>query len=752
MRLAAIVVTALTTCATLLAAPTGSSATVPPRCPAAHVPTYTYVQPDLAPVSFWSLWAWQRELRELRSVCINRVVLTQVATNDAGSDDMAPVFGPDAATDVVGNLMSAAATVPGMSVILGLQTETGWPTTLDTGWADGAAARSQQVAEDVLAGLPASAPLAGWFLTPEPSSSTVRTAADRAAFAEYASRTTTALDALTPAAQVLVAPAYDTWLPASGFSAMMTSLASVPGVTMLTLQDRTGEPYEKVDAASVAPWFNVARTAVRKANRITGRHVALWSDVEAYRISARSGASTPATTREIVASMDAEAPYVSGFALFSFVHYLSTDGWFPAYAAPYAHYIQTGALPSYAPAVPEVQLDPAGLANQLSWPATTDQPEAGYLSALSYYQLTRVGPDGVSTVLATIRAGDSPSDCPGAAAYCYLDSDLTPGISYEYRLSAVNGVGNSATWDQTVATATLVGADDLGVGRPYELDPQPAASYPDRGGRLTDGEIGPADDQDSSWMGWADTAPTITVDLGIPQPVSAVTSTWLQQLPAWVVLPDAMSVSVSADGSTWTDLGTVAAPSVSTDNQVVAFTVLGDPAALPVARYVRVRVTSNGGWLFASEITVHGPNAPAGTSHYTVSRPAAADYPDLGGTELADGALGTPDAPGDPAWAGWWQADGLSVTSTLAAPQTVAGLDVDCLDLPSWGIQTPDAITVAVSTDGVRYVAAAAVMTVSDTGTVSLDLAEPVDQVLSVRVRFTLQPATWLFLGEVTLR
>lgn len=706
------------------------------------------MQPDVDPVASWSTWMWTRELRELKAVCINTVVLTWVATNAAGSDAEDRLFGPDASTDVVANLMSAAATVSGIDVVLGLQSETGWPTVLDDDWAVGAANRSAALAGDVVADLPADAPLKGWFLTPEPSPSAVRTAADRAAFTDYVGRTADALTALTPDASIVLAPAFDTWTPSTSFTALISALASVPGVTTVTLQDRTGEPWEHLaDIGDAVPWFAAAQRAVRSANRATGQHVALWSDVETYRISA-AGTATPATIRQIADALAAEDPYVAGFAIFSFVHYLSQYGWFPAYADPYADYIHSGVLPDFAPSAPDVTVSQDGLTNELSWPAATDQPPDGYDGTISYYQVTRTDPSGSNAVLATIRADDPPADCLGSGPYCFDDPDVEPGATYSYQVSAVNGVGNAAVSSGAVVAPTVSGADDLALGADYTLDPAPSSSYPDRGGRLTDGLAGPVDDQDAAWMGWADTAPTITVDLGAEQSITSVSSVWLQEQAAWVVLPASVTVSVSDDGTSWTQLPAIMAPNVPSSDQTVPYTWLGDAVS---ARYVRLTTDNSGGWLFASEITVTGPAPRSDPPGYRARRPASADYPDTGGSELLDGVLGVPGTADDPAWVGWWDADGLSITLTTGAPVLLTGVDLNVLDLPDWGIVPPTDVTVLVSTDGVHYTTAPATVSTTDDG-LAIDLDDPVDQVTNVRIKFDTDPDTWLFLGEISLR
>jgi hypothetical protein len=469
--------------------------------------------------------------------------------------------------------------------------------------------------------------------------------------------------------------------------------------------------------------------------------LAVWGATETYR----TADWTPATTRAVVQAMQAAAPYVSRLAGFSFVHYLSRYGWFPAYAAPYLHYARTGALPSYRPTAPVISLHRAGLDVRLGWAAVVDRPTSGYLPAISHYRVYRGEDGGTPRLLATVRASRTGGDC--GAAYCVDDPQLVPGHTYAYTVIAANAVGNTARSTVEVRVPALTGADDLALGARYRVSPAPSARYPDEDGNLVDGQIGAVDDQDPAWAGWTDPAVTFTVDLGSVQPITSVGSTWLQQLGPSVVLPTKVTVAASRDGRSWTAVGTARRPRVGTANQVSGFVV---PIADAVwARYVRLTAVNPGGWLFAAEITVRGPHPLAGRTGIVVSRPPAASYPGTVGG-LQDGVVGRAGDPYDAQWAGWWRADGLSLTVPLAEVRTVHSVTLHCLSLTGWGIQLPAGARVEVSADGIDY-HRVGIDLARGTGTVTLTLDEPVP-VRYLRVIVSTAPDTWTMISEVTVR
>jgi len=208
-----------------------------------------------------------------------------------------------------------------------------------------------------------------------------------------------------------------------------------------------------------------------------------------------------------------------------------------------------------------------------------------------------------------------------------------------------------------------------------------------------------------------------------------------------------VTARLSTDGRSWSVAGTARRPRVGTADQVRDVTVpIAEPAR---ARYVRLTAVNPGGWLFASEITVRGPLPLAGRTGVVVSRPPAPSYPGVRGG-LRDGVIGRAGDPYDAQWAGWWRADGLSLTVPLAAMRTVHSITLHCLNLPGWGIHLPTGARVEVSADGIDY-HRAGIGVAPGAGTVTLTLDAPVSARYA-RVIVSAAPDTWTMISEVTVR
>ena len=131
---------------------------------------------------------------------------------------------------------------------------------------------------------------------------------------------------------------------------------------------------------------------------------------------------------------------------------------------------------------------------------------------------------------------------------------------------------------------------------------------------LTDGLFGGATYKDS-WVGWEGEDVTIVLDLGRVTSISAIDSDFLHQLGQWILLPRAVSYSVSTDGENWSAPILHEIPEDS--DPKVKFVNVEHRYDEPVrARYVKVDVTGtkqcphwhygvgNPCWFFIDEITV----------------------------------------------------------------------------------------------------------------------------------------------------
>jgi hypothetical protein len=161
---------------------------------------------------------------------------------------------------------------------------------------------------------------------------------------------------------------------------------------------------------------------------------------------------------------------------------------------------------------------------------------------------------------------------------------------------------------------------NLAFRRPVSSDPPPASKY-GRGdlALLTNGVRGAADFK-VHWLGWEGVDFALTLDLGRPVQAREITVSTLSDARSWILHPETVTCSVSADGAAFREVGTSAAEGDHQGEEVVrAFTWTDDPTgpgSLGPVRYVRFRIegtkrlpawhASAGGlaWVFVDEIVV----------------------------------------------------------------------------------------------------------------------------------------------------
>ena len=131
---------------------------------------------------------------------------------------------------------------------------------------------------------------------------------------------------------------------------------------------------------------------------------------------------------------------------------------------------------------------------------------------------------------------------------------------------------------------------------------------------LTDGLYG-GTTYVESWVGWEGRDADFTLDMGQTKTFTSVSTDFLHQLGAWVLLPRSVSYAYSTDGTHFTDMGT---HEFAEDRDTSVKFVPGRvTSATPItARYVRVRVKTIGtcppwhygvgypAWFFMDEVTV----------------------------------------------------------------------------------------------------------------------------------------------------
>lgn len=277
---------------------------------------------------------------------------------------------------------------------------------------------------------------------------------------------------------------------------------------------------------------------------------------------------------------------------------------------------------------------------------------------------------------------------------------------------------------EVLAGAAMV---NLSQGKAYTVaasapDPYYAladAVYPDSGGtELTDGVLASTTDfWEPAYQGWYRQGERVLeVDLQQLHTVQLVQLRLLQDHASGIYLPALIEVQLSVDGSSWTTAGSMAGKVPS--GMANAWFALG--AIHEQARYVRVIVPVGSSIVFADELQVWGQegvysgpaieeNLALGQS-YTVTATSAdemmagyeTNYPDSGGTELTDGALGL-SSLADPAWQGWARQDHRRIVVDLGAAGSVSEVRMRFLQDPPSGILFPAAVRYELSFDNIHW-------------------------------------------------
>jgi hypothetical protein len=161
---------------------------------------------------------------------------------------------------------------------------------------------------------------------------------------------------------------------------------------------------------------------------------------------------------------------------------------------------------------------------------------------------------------------------------------------------------------------------NLAFRRAVEAAPQPSPKYAKGDtAALTNGVRG-ASDFKVHWLGWEGVDFTLTVDLGKPVAAREISLSTLSDQRSWILHPDRVTCSVSSDGVSFREIGTVAFEGSHKEEGIIrAFSwteTMTGPGSFARVRYVRFHIegtkhlpdwhASAGGlsWVFVDEIVV----------------------------------------------------------------------------------------------------------------------------------------------------
>lgn len=467
----------------------------------------------------------------------------------------------------------------------------------------------------------------------------------------------------------------------AAWKATWTDILGAADIDYFMPQDSIGTG--QLNLTEALAWLDVHKEVTDSTNtKSVVTH--LWSDAETFLVNDHWD---PMPIGTLVQNLIAEAPKAEKLITFSQWHYQSAANGHALYSKTYADYLATGVVETSPPSTPTGLAATKTTANmvQLSWNASSDDTGAMYLVYRDGQRVARV-------------LDDEWQDA----------GPLTPGTSYTYTVRAFDAAGNQSGLSSSLAVTTRAASTVLSTGKPYTASPAAHASYPDTGGaELTDGVLASGGYADPAWNGrWAagdvPVDATFTVDLGSLQRVDEVALRTLKDDVTGVALPRSVKVSLSADGTNYTELGDARIPqavSIPNGNALRYGLIAPDGTT---ARYVRVTTSSSPlTWTFLDELQVlQSPVNLAAGKTYTSSLAASGSYPDAGG-ELTDGVLGTGDY-----WDGAWQgrtATSYSFTLDLGASTAFSQLALGFLRADGPGIAPPTGVAYSVSADGVSY-------------------------------------------------
>jgi hypothetical protein len=155
--------------------------------------------------------------------------------------------------------------------------------------------------------------------------------------------------------------------------------------------------------------------------------------------------------------------------------------------------------------------------------------------------------------------------------------------------------------------------DNLAYGKPvtYLIDPRPKYLELSRKA-LTDGLYG-GTTYVENWVGWEGTDGAFIIDLGAPTAIHSISTDFLHQLGAWILLPKQVKYSVSLDGERFQSIAAIVIPESRATE--VAFVPV-EASCNCDARYIRVDITGtktcpewhygvgNPCWFFLDEVIV----------------------------------------------------------------------------------------------------------------------------------------------------
>ncbi|MFD0696448.1 DUF4434 domain-containing protein [Paenibacillus sp. GCM10027628] len=542
----------------------------------------TFLQPDLA--DQWTDSQWNTEFQNMKDVGINQLVL-QWTANSKTNTTVYPTtalsgYTQNTTNDVVAKALSKG-NIYGVDIYLGLQLNDDWFVKYanDNTWLTNEANIAKTLAGDLWTKYGTNASLKGFYLSFEVDNWNFPTTTEWDRLKTFYQTVGNYIKQQSSTKTLMISPFFN---PAggqttSGWQNMWEYILPNSSLDIFALQDGVGAGHAVT--SQLAAWFSASKTAINNALPA----MLLWDDAETFNLDFK-----PMDESTLIADLNAASPYVSNYLSFSFNHYISPQQVNPLYYTTYKNYVQSGSLDATAPTTPTNLSGSStnSITNQLSWTASTDN------TGVVGYKIYRNN-ELVWTAYTN--------------ATSFTDTQLTPSTSYTYQVQAFDAAGNNSAQSSSVSVTTSAGANyatNLASGKTYTSTMSADAAYPDSGNELTNGIFGTTTYSDTAWQG-RNTASTysFTIDLGSSKSIKEVTANFLQVKSVYILLPKTVTFSQSSDNITFTPIGVVNKPAVSSSDQTKTYK-LTDLSSV-TSRYVKVTVEpASSAWTFIDEVQV----------------------------------------------------------------------------------------------------------------------------------------------------
>lgn len=542
----------------------------------------TFLQPALADT--WTDTQWNTEFQNMSNASITQLVL-QWSADSKNKTTVYPTtalagFTQNTTTDVVAKVLTKGNTY-GKDIYLGLVLNEDWFVKYanDQAWLDNEEAIVKNLATDLYNKYGSYASFKGWYLSFEVDNWNFPTSVEWNRMKVYYNDVITHIKAMTPTKPVMISPFFNTkgGLTTTQWTTMWEYILTGSSIDIIALQDGVGADH--AITSQLAVWFAATKTAITNARPAT----LLWADTETFNLDFK-----PMEIKMIVDDMLAVQPSVTNYLSFSYNHYMSPQQVNSLYHTTYVNYLQNNSVESIAPSIP------TGLTGtvvnsssiNLAWTVSTDN------FGVVGYRIYR------NDELVWTQYTNTPS---------FSDIQLNGGTTYLYKVQAFDAAGNLSAITANISKTTTVATvypTNLATGKTYTTTMIADPLYPDSGGELTNGAFGTAVYQDAAWQGRnSGSVFSFTMDLGSTQTIKELSTNVLQVKSVYILLPSKITYSVSTNGSTFTQVGIVNLPAVSSMDQTKKYK-LTDLTSIS-GRYVKVEITpKSSAWTFLDEIEV----------------------------------------------------------------------------------------------------------------------------------------------------